>query len=86
VAGFAGCCDAIAKLDLLDRLKEIECPTLVIVGEEDPGTPPEAAKLIQANIPGAELVIIPSAAHLSNVEQAEAFNKALTKFYDRVAK
>jgi len=86
VEGFAGCCEAIAKLDVLDRLKEIDCPTLVIVGEQDQGTPPEAAKLIQQNIKGAELVIIPSAAHLSNVEQAEAFNKALTAFYDRVAK
>lgn len=85
VAGFAGCCDAIAKLDVLDRLKDIKCPTLVIVGEEDHGTPPEAAKLIQTNIVGSELVIIPSAAHLSNVEQADVFNKALEKFYDRVA-
>ena len=85
VEGFAGCCAAIAKVDVLDRLPEIRCPTLVIVGEQDHGTPPEAAKLIQANIPGAELVIIPSAAHLSNIEQAEAFNKALLAFYDRIA-
>ena len=85
VEGFAGCCGAIAKVDVLDRLHEIKCPTLVIVGEDDPGTPPEAAKLIQSNIPGAELVIIPAAAHLSNVEQADAFNKALTAFYDRIA-
>jgi 3-oxoadipate enol-lactonase len=86
VDGFAGCCDAIAQVDVLDRLKEIDCPTLVIVGEHDPGTPPEAARLIQSNIRGAELVVIPSAAHLSNVEQSEAFNNALTSFYDRVAK
>lgn len=85
VEGFAGCCAAIAKVDVLDRLKEIRCPTLVIVGEQDHGTPPEAAKAIQANLPGSELVIIPSAAHLSNVEQADAFNKALVSFYDRVA-
>ncbi|HZN23818.1 MAG TPA: 3-oxoadipate enol-lactonase [Burkholderiales bacterium] len=84
VEGFAGCCAAIAKVDVLDRLKEIRCPTLVIVGEQDHGTPPEAAKSIQANLPGSELVIIPSAAHLSNVEQADAFNKALVSFYDRV--
>ena len=83
--GFAGCCEAIGNLDVLDRLKEIDCPTLVIVGEQDHGTPPAAAKVIQENIRGAELVIIPSAAHLSNVEQPEAFTKALTSFYDRVA-
>lgn len=84
VEGFAGCCAAIARVDLLDHLHEIACPTLVIVGEEDPGTPPEAARRIADSIPGAELVIIPSAAHLSNVEQADAFNRALTSFFDRV--
>jgi 3-oxoadipate enol-lactonase len=84
VAGFAGCCDAIAKVDLLDRLKEIDCPTLVIVGDQDHGTPPEMAKQIHANIRGSELVTIPSAAHLSNIEQPEAFNKALVGFLDRV--
>jgi 3-oxoadipate enol-lactonase len=86
VEGFAGCCDAIARVDVLDRLKEIRCPTLVIVGEQDHGTPPEAAKLIQANIASSELIVIPSAAHLSNVEQAEAFDRALLSFYDRVAR
>ena len=84
VEGFAGCCDAIAKIDVLDRLKEIDCPTLVIVGDQDHGTPPEMARAIQANLRGSELVIIPSAAHLSNVEQPEAFNKAITSFLDRV--
>jgi 3-oxoadipate enol-lactonase len=86
VAGFAGCCDAIAKLDVLDRLGEIDCPTLVIVGEDDHGTPPEMARQIQANVRGAELVVIPSAAHLSNVEQPEAFNQALLSFYRRLQK
>ena len=85
VEGFAGACEAIARVDVLDRLNEIKCPTLVMVGEHDHGTPPEAARAIQAKIPGSELVIIPSAAHLSNVEQTEAFNKALLAFYDRVA-
>ena len=86
VEGFAGCCDAIAKVDVLDRLKEIDCPTLVIVGEQDHGTPPEMARAIHENLRGSELVIIPSAAHLSNVEQPEAFNKAITSFLERVAK
>lgn len=86
VEGYAGCCEAIAKIDVTDRLKSIDCPTLVIVGEEDQGTPVEAARAIQANIPGAELEIIPKAAHLSNIEQREAFDRALDRFYERVAK
>ncbi|HYC43845.1 MAG TPA: 3-oxoadipate enol-lactonase [Burkholderiales bacterium] len=84
VEGFAGCCAAIAKVDVLERLHEIRCPTLVIVGEEDRGTPVDAARKIQESIAGAELVIIPSAAHLSNVEQAQAFNGALMSFYERL--
>ena len=86
VAGFVGCCHAIAKVDFLDRLKEIKCPVLVMVGEQDMGTPPEAARAIHQNLPGSELKIIPSAAHLSNIEQAQVFNDALTGFLDRVSK
>jgi len=86
VNGFAGCCHAISKVDYLDQLKEIKVPALVIVGEQDHGTPPEAARAIQANLPGSELKIIPSAAHLSNVEQAQVFNDAMLGFLGRVAR
>lgn len=84
VAGFVGCCHAISKIDLTDRLKEIKCPTLVIVGEQDMGTPPDAARAIHQNLPGSELKIIPSAAHLSNIEQAQVFNDAIVGFLGRV--
>lgn len=80
VAGYAGCCAAIPKINLTARLKEIRTPTLVICGENDPGTPPAMAREIQQNIPGAKLVLIPQAAHLANVEQPEAFNRALAEF------
>ena len=83
VAGFAGCCEAIAKIDVLDRLKEIDCPALVMVGDQDHGTPPEMARQIHANLRGSDLLIIPDAAHLSNVEQSEVFNRALTEFLAR---
>jgi len=83
VAGFSGCCEAIAKIDVLDRLKDIDCPALVIVGAQDHGTPPEMARQIHANLRGSDLLIIPDAAHLSNVEQPEVFNRALTEFLAR---
>ncbi|HKA46316.1 MAG TPA: 3-oxoadipate enol-lactonase [Burkholderiales bacterium] len=86
VAGFVGCCHAISKVDYLDRLKEINCPALVLVGEDDHGTPPEAARTIQQNLPGSELKIIPSAAHLSNIEQEQVFNDTMTAFLSRVAR
>jgi 3-oxoadipate enol-lactonase len=84
VPGYVGCCNAIPKIDLTARLKEIKLPALVIVGEQDPGTPVAMARAIQENLPGAELVIIPNAAHLSNIERPEAFNRALGAFYDRI--
>jgi 3-oxoadipate enol-lactonase len=83
VAGFVGCCHAIPKINLTHRLKEIKCPTLVIVGEDDPGTPVAMAREIHEAKPGSELVIIPSAAHLSNIEQPQAFTAAMLKFLAR---
>jgi len=80
VAGYLGCCEAILGLNYLDRLSEIQLPTLIIVGEDDPGTPVEASQSIKERIPHSKLVILPSAAHLSNIEQAEAFNTTLMEF------
>jgi len=80
VAGYVGCCHAIAALNLTDRLGAIKLPTVVIVGEDDPGTPVAASRVIAEAIKGARLEIIPSAAHLSNMEQPEAFNRALSGF------
>ncbi len=77
VAGYVGCCRAIMKLDLTDRLAEIHCPTLVVVGECDEGTPVAASETIQRGIAGARLVVLPGARHLSNIEAAAPFNAAL---------
>jgi 3-oxoadipate enol-lactonase len=80
VTGFIGCSEAIAGLNYLDRLSEITLPTLIIVGEDDPGTPVSASEAIHERISGSKLVVLPSAAHLSNIEQADAFNAALLGF------
>ena len=80
VDGFVGCSEAIRRLDYLQKLPDLRLPTLVIVGEEDPGTPVEAAEAIHSRIPDSQLVVIPSAAHLSNIEQADRFNQALCAF------
>jgi 3-oxoadipate enol-lactonase len=80
ITGFNGCSTAIMGLNYLDRLAEIKLPTLIMVGEEDPGTPVEASEAIHELIPNSKLVVLPSAAHLSNVEQSEAFNSQLLRF------
>jgi 3-oxoadipate enol-lactonase len=79
-AGYIGCAEALRRLNYLDRLPEIKMPTLIMVGEDDPGTPVSASEAMQKRIPGSKLVILPSARHLSNVEQTEAFNSALLAF------
>ncbi|HWG91105.1 MAG TPA: alpha/beta fold hydrolase [Candidatus Thermoplasmatota archaeon] len=61
-------------------LRQVRVPTLVIAGEEDTFTPPEEARRLADLVPGAELVVIPGAAHLSNLENPEAFNAALERF------
>ena len=80
VAGYLGCAEAIRRLNYLDRISEIKTPTLIIVGEEDPGMPVSAAEAMHKRVIKSKLVVLPSARHLSNVEQAEAFNAALLEF------
>ncbi|HEY5291071.1 MAG TPA: 3-oxoadipate enol-lactonase [Burkholderiales bacterium] len=82
--GYIGCSHAIPKINLTARLKEIRCPALVIVGKDDPGTPVAMAEEIHQALPGSKLVVIASAAHLSNLEQPDAFNQALGEFLDKV--
>ena len=84
-AGYAGCCHAISALDVTDKISAIKTPTIAIVGEDDPGTPVAAHKVIHEKIAGSRLEIIPQAAHLANMEQPEAFNRALTSFLTTVA-
>ena len=80
VAGYVGCGEAIRRLDVTSRLPAIKNPTLVVVGAEDPGTPPAASAIIANAIPGARLEIIPSASHLSCIEQPEIFNRLVSDF------
>ena len=81
--GYAGCAAAVKTHDALDRLGEIVCPTLVIVGAEDQGAPVDAAVTIHRRISGSQLVVLESASHLSNLEQAGAFNQTLLNFITR---
>jgi 3-oxoadipate enol-lactonase len=78
VPGYVGCCQAIAKLSTTARLKEIKRPVLAIAGEQDAAAP--GTRYIGENVPGAKLVMIAQAAHIANIEQAEAFNRALREF------
>jgi 3-oxoadipate enol-lactonase len=75
--GYAGCCDALAEMDLRPLLPGITAPTLVIAGAEDPATPPWHGATIAAAVPGARLRVIRGAAHLANVSSAAEVTAAL---------
>jgi len=81
--GYIACCNAIRDLDFSGDLHRIQAPTLVIAGGKDVGTPPDMSKAIADAIPGATLAVIPGAAHLSAVEDPEAFNRLVADFLAR---
>jgi len=79
-AGYAGCAGAIRHLDITAQIGAIRTPVLVIVGAQDPGTPPAMSAVIAAAIPGARLETISPASHLSCIEQPEIFNRLVAGF------
>jgi len=71
--------------DSRDILARFAGPLLVMVGSEDTLTPPPKARAIADLVPSSDLVELPGAGHLSNVEQPEAFNAALGRLLDRMS-
>jgi len=80
--GYAACCAAIRDMDQREAVAQIKAPTLVIYGRSDPVTPASDAQFLTDRIRGAVKVEL-AAAHLSNVEQADAFTEAVSKFLAR---
>jgi pimeloyl-ACP methyl ester carboxylesterase len=86
ISGIAGDLMAMAERpDSVPLLKQIACPTQIIVGELDQATPPADAKLMADQISNARLAIIPNAAHLANLEQPEEFTKIVAEFASELA-
>jgi len=67
----------------IKRLKELRAPTLIIVGDSDIPDKLEIAQQLAADIPGAQQVIVPGAAHMVNMEQPEAFTRIVLAFLSR---
>ena len=80
--GYAGCCEAIARLDLRGDLSRIVAPTLVIAGAQDPSMPPAHGEAIARAIPSARIEIVPDAAHLASVQQSDVVNRLITDHLD----
>jgi len=77
--GYLGCCAALRDEDLREAIADIRCPVLAVAGHADVPTPVGALQFIHERVPGSRMVTL-DAAHLSNVEQAEAFTAAVTEF------
>jgi pimeloyl-ACP methyl ester carboxylesterase len=85
ISGIVGDLMAIAERpDSTPLLKTITLPTLVLVGDQDRLTTPEENRCLADGIPGARLEIIPGAGHLSNMEQPELFNQAVSAFMESI--
>jgi 3-oxoadipate enol-lactonase len=78
--GYAGCCEAIAAMDLTGDLPQVASPTLVISGADDPATPPVHGRRIAELIPGARFEIVGPAAHLATVERPDLTTAMILRF------
>ena len=78
--GYAGCCEAIAAMDLTGDLPRITAPTLVISAAEDPSIPPEHGRRIAELIPGARFELVPDARHIASIEQADRMTALIQEF------
>ena len=72
--GFRLMARTLADNDTNDLLGGIDVPTLLLWGEHDQRSPLSVAEQFRNAIPGAELIVIPRAGHVSNMEQPEAFD------------
>jgi 3-oxoadipate enol-lactonase len=79
VEGYVGCCAALRDSDLTAAVGSIALPTLLMTGADDPVTPPRDSRFLEEQIDGAKYVEL-RGAHLSNVEDADAFNQELLGF------
>ncbi|SNS69064.1 Pimeloyl-ACP methyl ester carboxylesterase [Belliella buryatensis] len=60
-----------------EEIRSIQCPTMILVGDEDVATKPEKAKFIQMSIPNAKLHMIPGAGHSSSIEKPDEVNRMI---------
>ena len=86
VEGVIGALEAMKdRPDSMMTLAQVDVPTLVLVGSQDRLTPLIEANLIRSKIADAELVTIPEAGHLANLENPYAFNDAVLAFLEKIA-
>ena len=78
--GYAGCSRAVQNINYMSRLSAIDKPVLLIAGAQDIATPPDGMRAMQSVLANAQYIELDPAAHLSNLEQPEAFTAAVQDF------
>jgi pimeloyl-ACP methyl ester carboxylesterase len=74
------------NFDYRPKLKDVDKPTLVLVGEYDRTTTPRAARVLHEGMPDSELYVVPDAGHMSFVEQTDEYIAVVRDFLARTAK
>jgi 3-oxoadipate enol-lactonase len=80
--GYVAACAALRDADLRAVVPAIRAPALIVAGALDEATPPAQSEELHTAIGGSEMVAL-DAAHLSNVEQPEAFSARLLLFLNK---
>ncbi len=83
--GYINCASAVRDMAQTTMLLKIKAPTLVITGRQDPACTVEQSTVLHRMIDTSKMVVIENAAHLSNIEQPEVFNREIRAFLDTVA-
>jgi 3-oxoadipate enol-lactonase len=71
---------AIWRFDVTERLGEIDCPTLIVAGENDGTVAPRHREVLHRNIAGSQLAVIPDSTHATPIDQPQAFNQIVMDF------
>jgi pimeloyl-ACP methyl ester carboxylesterase len=66
--------------DVTNRLHTVDVPTLVLAAGEDLAFSPSGARRMAAAIPGADLIVVSNAGHISTVTHPEEVNRTLLRF------
>jgi 3-oxoadipate enol-lactonase len=82
-AVFRMACEALATLDIRDAVTQVRTPVLVLVGEHDEATPPPMSWELRSLLPNARMTMLPSCAHLPQLQDPVGFRAAIGPFLSR---
>jgi 3-oxoadipate enol-lactonase len=83
-SSYAAACRALGRFEARDRVHEIRCPTLILVGAEDPATPVPMSEYLHEKIPHSELHVLEGLKHMSPVEAPDRVGTLIQKFLKRI--